>query len=166
MTLDALLLILSVNADFQALVPDRPSGSWDGHLGANRVHCESEKPIKRFQNTVNGSHSSTNVDFRSGGTLKPRRVKLEIDRREGGRKVPPLPILDPSHGRVPAQGLICSACRRPAARRIIALINEDGFQCSRSLAACVEGEMSDKIYDVPAEWTKRAWIDQAKYQEM
>src|ERR1700731_3555857 len=66
MTLDALLLILSVNADFQALVPDRPSGSWDGHLGANRGHCESEKPIKRFQNTVNGSHSSTNVDFRSG----------------------------------------------------------------------------------------------------
>src|ERR1700755_2715410 len=26
--------------------------------------------------------------------------------------------------------------------------------------------MSDKIYDVPAEWSKRAWIDQAKYKEM
>jgi acetyl-CoA synthetase len=26
--------------------------------------------------------------------------------------------------------------------------------------------MSEKIYDVPAEWSKRAWIDQAKYQEM
>src|ERR1700755_2600563 len=26
--------------------------------------------------------------------------------------------------------------------------------------------MSDKIYDVPAEWSKRAWIDQAKYREM
>jgi len=26
--------------------------------------------------------------------------------------------------------------------------------------------MSDKIYDVPAEWTKRAWVDQAKYKEM
>ena len=26
--------------------------------------------------------------------------------------------------------------------------------------------MSDKIYDVPAEWSKRAWVDQAKYQQM
>ncbi|OAE96799.1 acetyl-coenzyme A synthetase [Bradyrhizobium centrolobii] len=26
--------------------------------------------------------------------------------------------------------------------------------------------MSEKIYDVPAEWAKRAWIDQAKYKEM
>ena len=26
--------------------------------------------------------------------------------------------------------------------------------------------MSDKIYDVPAEWTKRAYVDDAKYQEM
>jgi acetyl-CoA synthetase len=26
--------------------------------------------------------------------------------------------------------------------------------------------MSEKIYDVPAEWAKRAWIDQAKYSEM
>ncbi|HEY3031832.1 MAG TPA: acetyl-coenzyme A synthetase N-terminal domain-containing protein, partial [Bradyrhizobium sp.] len=26
--------------------------------------------------------------------------------------------------------------------------------------------MSEKIYDVPAEWAKRAWADQAKYQEM
>src|SRR5580658_7710538 len=26
--------------------------------------------------------------------------------------------------------------------------------------------MSEKIYDVPAEWTKRAWIDEAKYRQM
>ena len=26
--------------------------------------------------------------------------------------------------------------------------------------------MSDKIYDVPAEWSKRAWVDEAKYKEM
>ena len=26
--------------------------------------------------------------------------------------------------------------------------------------------MSEKIYDVPAEWAKRAWIDQAKYKDM
>src|SRR5438046_6943514 len=36
----------------------------------------------------------------------------------------------------------------------------------RWLAASVEGKMSDKIYDVPAEWTKRAFIDEAKYKEM
>ena len=37
---------------------------------------------------------------------------------------------------------------------------------SRARAARVEGEMSDKIYDVPVDWTKRAWVDQAKYKEM
>src|ERR1700724_1300260 len=26
--------------------------------------------------------------------------------------------------------------------------------------------MSEKIYDVPAEWAKRAWVDEAKYKEM
>ena len=26
--------------------------------------------------------------------------------------------------------------------------------------------MSDKVYDVPAEWKKRAFLDEAKYQEM
>jgi len=26
--------------------------------------------------------------------------------------------------------------------------------------------VSDKVYDVPAEWTKRAWVNEAKYQEM
>jgi acetyl-CoA synthetase len=30
----------------------------------------------------------------------------------------------------------------------------------------VEEKMSEKIYDVPAEWSKRAWIDQAKYRDM
>src|SRR5271156_6860827 len=27
-------------------------------------------------------------------------------------------------------------------------------------------EMSEKIYAVPADWAKRAWIDDAKYREM
>src|SRR6516162_7601876 len=33
---------------------------------------------------------------------------------------------------------------------------------------CIGGgcEMSEKIFDVPAEWSKRAWVDQAKYREM
>ena len=26
--------------------------------------------------------------------------------------------------------------------------------------------MSDKAYDVPAEWAKRAWVNAAKYEEM
>ena len=26
--------------------------------------------------------------------------------------------------------------------------------------------MSDKVYDVPAEWAKRAWVDEAKFKEM
>ena len=26
--------------------------------------------------------------------------------------------------------------------------------------------MSDKIYDVPADWRKRAYVDEAKYKEM
>src|SRR5271157_1747864 len=26
--------------------------------------------------------------------------------------------------------------------------------------------MSDKVYDVPAEWARRAWVNEAKYQEM
>ena len=26
--------------------------------------------------------------------------------------------------------------------------------------------MSDKVYDVPAEWKTRAWLDEAKYKEM
>ncbi|AWO95359.2 MULTISPECIES: acetate--CoA ligase [Bradyrhizobium] len=28
------------------------------------------------------------------------------------------------------------------------------------------GDTSEKIYDVPAEWAKRAWVDQAKYKDM
>ena len=26
--------------------------------------------------------------------------------------------------------------------------------------------MSDKVYDVPSEWAKRAWVNTAKYEEM
>ena len=26
--------------------------------------------------------------------------------------------------------------------------------------------MSEKTYDVPADWAKRAWVDDAKYREM
>src|SRR5262245_18863370 len=31
---------------------------------------------------------------------------------------------------------------------------------------CVEEAMSEKIYDVPADWAKRAYVDAAKYKEM
>jgi acetyl-CoA synthetase len=33
-------------------------------------------------------------------------------------------------------------------------------------ARCLEDEMSEKIYEVPAEWAKRAFINDAKYKEM
>jgi acetyl-CoA synthetase len=33
-------------------------------------------------------------------------------------------------------------------------------------ARCLEDEMSEKIYEVPAEWAKRAFINDAKYREM
>src|SRR4030088_3226820 len=61
---------------------------------------------------------------------------------------------------------ICSACRRHRARRIIVetMGRRAGFE--RSLAARVEGVMSEKIYEVPSDWAKRAWADQARYQEM
>jgi acetyl-CoA synthetase len=37
---------------------------------------------------------------------------------------------------------------------------------ARGVKAGVEETMSEKIYDVPAEWQKRALVDDAKYQEM
>jgi hypothetical protein len=30
----------------------------------------------------------------------------------------------------------------------------------------VEEEMSDKVYEIPADWAKRAFIDSAKYRAM
>src|SRR5260370_15635801 len=43
-----------------------------------------------------------------------------------------------------------------------------GFQRAtvRASPRCVEKEMADKVYEVPAEWTKRAFIDSAKYRAM
>eukprot|EP01035_Chromulina_nebulosa_P056897 gene56897-77978_t len=40
-----------------------------------------------------------------------------------------------------------------------------GGRCERSRSR-VEGTMSEKIYDVPAEWAKKAWVDDAKYLGM
>src|SRR5258705_3986288 len=74
--------------------------------------------------------------------------------------------IDPAHGEASTKGRICSACRRWLRRRIIVPNNEDGLQCPRSLAAGWRVKMSEKLYDVPADWAKRAWVDQAKYQQM
>ena len=49
-----------------------------------------------------------------------------------------------------------------ARRRIIAGNNETACRATGSLAAKVEGVMSEKIYDVPAQWASRAWVDQAR----
>ena len=36
----------------------------------------------------------------------------------------------------------------------------------RAVARRVEDEMPETVYEVPAEWKKRAWIDEAKYHAM
>src|SRR6266478_6358015 len=50
-------------------------------------------------------------------------------------------------------------------RRIMALKRPNG-PAERLPACCRRNEMSEKIYDVPAEWKSRAFVDDAKYQEM
>jgi acetyl-CoA synthetase len=37
---------------------------------------------------------------------------------------------------------------------------------SRAAPPCREVPMSERVYDVPADWAKRAYVDDAKYQEM
>src|SRR6476646_5264297 len=55
------------------------------------------------------------------------------------------------------------ASTRPAGRRSEQLENN----CVRCFPArCLEEDMSEKIYDVPPEWKKRAYIDADKYKEM
>ncbi len=39
-------------------------------------------------------------------------------------------------------------------------------QNARAVAHGVEDGMSDKIYEIPAEWTKRAFITEAEYKKM
>src|SRR5947207_3284023 len=50
-------------------------------------------------------------------------------------------------------------------RRIMALKRPNG-PAERLPARCRRDEMSEKIYDVPAEWKSRAFADDAKYQQM
>ena len=37
---------------------------------------------------------------------------------------------------------------------------------SKGHVGAEESDMSDKVYDVPPEWTKRAFIDESQYQKM
>src|SRR5580658_414375 len=39
-------------------------------------------------------------------------------------------------------------------------------ECARGRARCGGRHMSDKIYEIPAEWTKRAFITEAEYKKM
>src|SRR6185295_18053630 len=68
-------------------------------------------------------------------------------------------------------------CRSCAARRIMTPIRDNGTRHltrKRPMRAASAGaardaggkDMSDKIYDIPPEWTKRAYVDAAKYKEM
>src|SRR3979411_1292665 len=59
-----------------------------------------------------------------------------------------------------------SACRGRAGGRIIGLTMKTACSARVDWPDGWRVKMSEKIYDVPAEWTKRAWVDQAKYREM
>src|SRR3979409_876138 len=72
---------------------------------------------------------------------------------------------DPAHDEGSVEGRIRSACRRHRARRII-VATKSGRQSAFAGRMGGGSEMSEKIYDVPAEWAKRAFIDKAKYSEM
>src|SRR3954451_20846647 len=74
--------------------------------------------------------------------------------------------LDPSHGGLLAEGPACAPCRVRLARRIIGSTIKSARQWPVLGLPYVEGNMSEKTYDVPAEWAKRAWVDQAKYKDM
>src|SRR2546423_15724291 len=40
------------------------------------------------------------------------------------------------------------------------IVRDPGARCAGGVT------MSDKVYDVPAEWKTRAWLDEAKYKDM
>src|SRR5579871_5791148 len=73
------------------------------------------------------------------------------------------PEFDPSQRKVPRQKV-----------ELVPLVGTSGagayyFENRRRRSrwrAAREDQMSEKIYDVPADWAKRAWIDDAKYREM
>src|SRR3954454_4866149 len=73
--------------------------------------------------------------------------------------------VDPRQASDPAEGLSRRACRHHRGRRII-VVRTKAAGSVRSLNARVEANMSEKIYDVPAEWAKRACVDEAKYKHM
>src|SRR3569623_2049325 len=74
--------------------------------------------------------------------------------------------LDSPHGRLLTEGPACAPCRVRLARRIIGSTIKSACASPAFGLPYVEGNMSEKIYDVPAEWAKRAWVDEAKYKDM
>src|ERR1019366_2662376 len=86
-----------------------------GHLGGN---CRERQPIVRklrFLVTVGL------VSRAFGGFLDNGKRDRDCGRRgpDAGRRPPARQRFDPAHSEEPAEGLICSACRRRGARRII-----------------------------------------------
>ena len=58
------------------------------------------------------------------------------------------------------------SCRRSTHRRIIGGSEKRLYGARLRNARPWRQEMSEKVYDVPAEWRQRAYIDDAKYHEM
>src|ERR1700761_4919297 len=87
------------------------------HLGGNAGYCESGIGTKRLMDTVHGTHSRANVDFRW-----PRNVKV-IGSAAGGaarKAAGQRPSLQPTKvGEV-------APCRQTARRRIIKCNDQDG----------------------------------------
>src|SRR5690348_12745910 len=59
-----------------------------------------------------------------------------------------------------------SPCSRSTRRRIIRGTRQPTLGRPNGRPRRRRSEMSDKIYDVPAEWKSRAYVDDAKYREM
>src|SRR3954471_8250717 len=107
---------------------------------------EPSRPSRRRPKRVGRSKNAIVMVARADAPLHPRSV-------------------DPRQAGEPAEGLSRCACRHHRGRRIIVVRTKAA--CSvRSLTATVEANMSEKIYDVPAEWAKCAFVDEAKYKEM
>src|SRR5229473_8714514 len=130
-----------------------------GHLGGN---CRERQP-RPWRITVPG--------YRPVSLQTPMRLfdlsgnAIVMARRARHGSAFPRPLI-PRMARPPHQRRYLFRLSAPAAPTHNRSNNEDGLQCARSLVAGWRVKMSEKIYDVPADWAKRAWVDQAKFQQM
>ena len=163
MTLDALLQLLTrlmpVDLAWFRHGPARPRG---GHLGGNRRPAPAPLSARmRFP-----------ITFRDGNAALPWHLEAP-PKRDRDRRALATGAEGPMRGLIQrnttalAEGRSRCACRRHRRERIIDLNNQDGGSARVRWPQSGGGiTMSEKIYDVPADWAKRAWVDHAKYRDM